>query len=153
LAGSPWVLGNPERGAAIVTSGLHGAITMPDGREFNSAMESLGAVLDDEQVAAALSFVRNSWGNFAEPVTTEAVARARAASTGSSWSAPALLLTYPLAGDRLLVNYEEARASRPKAMFRGPIPVVLAGLGLLLIPTIVAVLLAILMGNKNATPG
>ncbi len=153
LVGSPWVLGNPERAAAIVVGGLNGKITMPDGRQFNSAMEPLGGVLDDEQVAAVVTFVRNEWGNFAEPVTTEAVARARAASQSQSWSVPALTLTYPLTGDRLLSSYEEMKASRPKATVRGPIPVVLAGLGLLLVPTLVAVLLAVMMGNKKATPG
>lgn len=151
LPRSPWVLGNPERGAAIVTGGLHGTITMPDGRVFNSAMEPLGGVLNDEQVAATLSFVRSSWGNFAEPVTTEAVARARAASPGSSWSVPALLLTYPLADDRLLGRSQATRLARPVAAVRGPMLAILAGLGLLLVPTVVAVLLAVLMGNRNAT--
>ena len=38
----------------------------------------LGAGLNDEQIAAVLTYVRNSWGNQAAPVTVEQVAAARA---------------------------------------------------------------------------
>ena len=64
---SPWVLGVPERAAAIVVHGLSGRIDLPDGRTFESVMDPLGANLDDEQIAAVLSYVRQSWGNLRRP--------------------------------------------------------------------------------------
>mgnify|MGYP004711673325 CR=1 FL=1 len=34
--------------------------------------------MPDEQVAAVATYLRNSWGNAAKPVTTDEVAKARA---------------------------------------------------------------------------
>lgn len=101
---SPWLLGDPERAAAIVVHGLYGRIPMPDGAEYSSAMAPLGQSLDDPQVAAVLNYTRRSWGNFAAPVTVADVARARAATPefGGMWEAPAMAAAYPLENDGLL---------------------------------------------------
>ena len=45
-------------------------------------MPSLGYRLSDSQVAAVVTYVRNSWGNAAAPVTEETVKALRAQVTG-----------------------------------------------------------------------
>ena len=85
LAGSEWVLANdPSRIIRIVLHGLSGPI------EVNKKPYGLGVmlpfkdVLSDEQIALALSFVRNSWGNKAPTVEAEQVKKARAET--QAWS-------------------------------------------------------------------
>jgi mono/diheme cytochrome c family protein len=67
LAASPFVQGDP---AVLATTVLNGRGGMP---AFKSE-------LTDEQLAEVLSFMRGSWGNKAEPLTTEQVAAIRAAA-------------------------------------------------------------------------
>lgn len=102
LAGSPWILGRPERAAAVVVHGLFGALTMPDGELFASAMAPLGAELDDAEIADVLTYTRRAWGNVASAVSADVVARVRAAPPETGlWEASALLATYPLDRDAL----------------------------------------------------
>jgi mono/diheme cytochrome c family protein len=103
LSGSPWVLGAPERAAAIVIHGLQGEVALPDGRSFRSAMAPLGMVLSDEEISDVLTYVRTSWGNFAPPVGVEIVKAARGRSVGGQLlEAGALLAAFPFASDRLI---------------------------------------------------
>ncbi len=92
LAGSEWAQGPEERVIRIVLHGLNGPITV-EGKEFNNVMAPLGAVLKDEQIANALSYVRSEWGNTAPEVQPETVAKVRAetASRTTYWTAPELL--------------------------------------------------------------
>ena len=85
LNGSEWVAGaeaSAARQARIVLYGLHQPITVK-GRQFNGQMPAQGGVLKDYEIAAALTFARNSWDNKADPndaspaVTTAAVKAAR----------------------------------------------------------------------------
>ena len=76
LAGSAWVAKNPVMLARIVLYGLHGPITVK-GTEYNSIMAPLGAVLSDEQIALALTYVRQEWGNLASAVEADVVEQAR----------------------------------------------------------------------------
>ncbi len=55
----------------IILTGGRAAAT--DARPTAPAMPSLGYRLNDDQVAAVVSYVRNSWGNVAWPVTPEMV--------------------------------------------------------------------------------
>ena len=55
----------------IILTGGRGAAT--DATPTAPAMPSLGYRLGDEQVAAVVTYVRNSWGNAASPVTAEMV--------------------------------------------------------------------------------
>ena len=102
---SPWVLGNPERAAAIVIHGLYGQLHLRYGGAFNSVMDPLGAQLDDDQLAAVLTYIRQSWGNYAPPVDAEHVARARTWE-GQVNNAPLfvdnVLSRYPLSADGIL---------------------------------------------------
>lgn len=84
LAGSEWVnTPSPARAIRIVLGGLTGPISVK-GENFNNAMPPLGPTLNDEQVAAVLTYVRNEWGNKAGPVTPQQVAKERQATGGRS---------------------------------------------------------------------
>ena len=79
LAGSEWVLANdPSRIARIVLHGLAGPIEVKGKAYGLGVMLPFKDVLSDEQIALALSFVRNSWGNKAPAVEAEQVKKARA---------------------------------------------------------------------------
>lgn len=85
LAGSEWVLANdPSRIIRIVLHGLAGPIEVKGKAYGLGAMLPFKDVLSDEQIALALSFVRNSWGNKAPAVEAEQVKKARAET--KDWS-------------------------------------------------------------------
>ncbi|MFO1499909.1 MAG: cytochrome c [Verrucomicrobiota bacterium] len=72
LAGSEWVLGTPARLIRIPNNGLKGPIKVKD-TNWDLNMAAIAALLSDEDLAAILSYVRNSWGNVAPPVTPKEV--------------------------------------------------------------------------------
>ena len=73
LAGSDWVMGPVENLIRIQLRGLQGPITV-SGVEYKLVAPMVPqAFQTDEQIAAVLTFVRNSWGNKASPVTPEQV--------------------------------------------------------------------------------
>ncbi|WP_058972330.1 c-type cytochrome [Type-D symbiont of Plautia stali] len=77
LAGNPGLLADDT--SSIITTvlqGGRGAVTA--GNPTSGAMPSFAWKLSDEQVAAAATYLRNSWGNAAKPVSVEEVAKARA---------------------------------------------------------------------------
>jgi mono/diheme cytochrome c family protein len=77
LAGSEWVAGPVSNLIRIQLRGLQGPITVK-GKEYNfpGGMAAL-AYQTDEQVAAVLTYVRNSFGNKAPAVKPEQVAALR----------------------------------------------------------------------------
>lgn len=78
LAGSEWVMGDAKTVAAIVLNGLSGNIQVT-GKPFSKeAMTPFGPTLSDGDIAAVISYVRNEWGNTAEIITAEEVAKVRA---------------------------------------------------------------------------
>lgn len=86
LAGSEWLLNNPEVPIRIVLHGIQGPITVKGG-SFNNAMTPFGDQLTDDEIAAIISYERSSWGNSASKITAEQVASVRAAtkSQTSPW--------------------------------------------------------------------
>jgi len=92
LANSEWAQGDEERIIRIVLHGLNGPITV-EGKEFSNAMAALGGVLKDDQIANALTYVRQEWGNKAPEVKAETVARIRAevGNRSAPWTAAELL--------------------------------------------------------------
>jgi mono/diheme cytochrome c family protein len=77
LTGSAVVLQpDPTTLARIVLTGVRGAVT--SAAPTGPAMPSLGYRLNDDQVAAVLTYIRNSWGNAAAPVSTDDVGKLRA---------------------------------------------------------------------------
>jgi mono/diheme cytochrome c family protein len=102
LAGSPWVTGSEERLTKLVLHGLWGPIEV-NGKTYDPAkgippMTQFAALLKDEEIAAVLTYVRNSWGNKAAPVTAETVKKVREATKDRSifWSPEELLKMHPL---------------------------------------------------------
>jgi mono/diheme cytochrome c family protein len=61
-------------------------------------MTQFAALLKDEEIAAVLTYVRNSWGNKAAPVKAETVAKVREATKDRSifWSPEELIKAHPL---------------------------------------------------------
>ncbi|GAA4441339.1 GDSL-type esterase/lipase family protein [Pontibacter saemangeumensis] len=81
LTGTKWVVGSDERLIKIVLKGLHGPIEVL-GKEYPGQvpMTPFGGMLKDEEVAAVLTYVRNSFGNKASAVTPEKVKAVREAT-------------------------------------------------------------------------
>jgi len=71
LAESEWVTGPVSNLIRIQLRGLMGPITVK-GQEYNQVMAPM-AYQDDEQIAAVLTYIRNSFGNQAPPVLPEQV--------------------------------------------------------------------------------
>jgi mono/diheme cytochrome c family protein len=74
LSKSPFVLGDEETLIKIVLKGLQGPIEV-NGRKYDGQvpMTPFEGLMNDEEVAAVVSYVRNSFGNKASPVTAEKV--------------------------------------------------------------------------------
>jgi mono/diheme cytochrome c family protein len=91
LAGSEWVNGPAIVPIAIVLHGLQGEISVK-GKTYNGAMMAWGTVLNDDDLAATLTYVRSQWGNRAAPVTAAQVraVRARLASRKTPFTAAEL---------------------------------------------------------------
>jgi mono/diheme cytochrome c family protein len=87
LAGSEWVTGNPGIPIRIVLHGLQGEITVA-GTKYNAMMMPWKDAMSDADVAAVLTYERNSWGNKASPITAEQVAaiRKETASRTTQWT-------------------------------------------------------------------
>jgi mono/diheme cytochrome c family protein len=80
LVGSDWVLApGPNRIIRLPLLGISGPVKV-NGTEFNGTMPPLAAAggMSDEEVAAVMTFIRNSWGNKASGVTVEQVQKVRA---------------------------------------------------------------------------
>ncbi len=78
LSGTPWVTGNPERLIKIVLKGLMGPIEVL-GKEYPGQvpMTPYEGMLNDSEVAAVLTYVRNSFGNQASAISPELVRKVR----------------------------------------------------------------------------
>jgi mono/diheme cytochrome c family protein len=86
LAGSEWV--NTKgfaRLAHIPLTGLNGPLLV-EGKDWNLNMAPMGAALSDADLASVLTYIRESWGNKAGPVTADDVKSVRAAMGGRSQS-------------------------------------------------------------------
>lgn len=81
LAGTNWVKGSEDRLIKIVLNGLIGEIEV-NGKKFPGQvpMTPYGGLLNDKEVAAVATYVRNSFGNQASPVQPEKVKQVRAAT-------------------------------------------------------------------------
>jgi nitrite reductase (NO-forming)/hydroxylamine reductase len=75
LAGSDYLLADPKRGIVAVLTGVSGQITVK-GQKFDSVMPHLN-YLSDQQIADALTYVLNSWGNNGGVIVPEQVAEVR----------------------------------------------------------------------------
>jgi mono/diheme cytochrome c family protein/lysophospholipase L1-like esterase len=102
LVGSAWVTGDEERLTKLALHGLWGKIEV-NGKAYDPAkgvppMTAFGSLLDDEEMAAVLTYVRNSWGNKAAPVKPETVKKVRTENSDRSifWKPEELLKQHPM---------------------------------------------------------
>ncbi len=78
LVGAKWVLGNPERLVKLTLKGLYGPIRVKSvDYPGNVPMTPYEGLLDDEEIASVLTYVRNSFGNKASAIKPEFVAKVR----------------------------------------------------------------------------
>ena len=91
LAKSPWVTGSTERLIKIALHGVGGEMEVL-GNTYDAEMPGQGSLLDDAQMAATLSYVRQAWGNDASPIYPDQVKAVRDAYPDRTevWSAAAL---------------------------------------------------------------
>ena len=87
LIKTKWVLGDKKALAKIVLNGLKGGEIEIDGDDFHNPMPPQAGQLTDQQIADALTFVRNSFGNKASAVTVTDVKAAREAAAGTTATA------------------------------------------------------------------
>lgn len=81
LAGTQWVLGDETRLIKLTLKGLQGPLEVQGVRYPGQVpMTPFGGLLDDDEVAAVLTYVRNAFGNQASPVTPDKVSEVRAMS-------------------------------------------------------------------------
>jgi mono/diheme cytochrome c family protein len=83
LEKSSWVAGSPERLIKLAMYGLMGPLEI-NGKKYDGQvpMTPFGGMLKDDEMAAVLTFVRNSFGNKASAVTPEQVKSVRDANAG-----------------------------------------------------------------------
>ena len=79
IAASKWINGNEERLIKLVIKGIYGPIEV-EGKKYPGQvpMTPFGGLLKDEEIAAVLTYVRNSFGNKAPAITPEKVKTVRA---------------------------------------------------------------------------
>lgn len=102
LVQSPWVNGSEDRLIKMALHGMWGKITV-HGKTFDPArgvppMTAFRNLLNDEELAAVLTFVRNTWGNSASTITPDTVKRVRAETIDRTtfWKPEDLLAEHPL---------------------------------------------------------
>jgi len=83
LEKSPWVNGDKEHLIKIAMFGLMGPLEV-NGKKYDGQvpMTPFGGMLKDDELAAVLTFVRNSFGNQAEPIQPAEVKKVRDANPG-----------------------------------------------------------------------
>ena len=99
LAGTKWVTGNEERLIKLALKGLMGPVNV-GGKTYPGQvpMTPFGGLLKDNEIAAVLTYVRNSFGNQAPAILPDKVKQVRAATTRKTdfYSANQLLNEHPL---------------------------------------------------------
>ena len=95
LVGSEWVTGDEGRLIRIMLQGIQGEIEV-DGVGYNGVMPGWGAMMNDAEIAAVATYIRTKLNN-ASPVTAQAVAAVRAATSSrtSPWTVAELLEAVP----------------------------------------------------------
>jgi glucose/arabinose dehydrogenase/mono/diheme cytochrome c family protein len=99
LAGTQWVTGNEERLIKIILNGLMGPIEVL-GNDYPGQvpMTPYAGMLNDREVAAVSTYVRNSFGNEAGPITPAKVKEVREATKSKEgfYSPTELLQEHPM---------------------------------------------------------
>ncbi|CAD5257092.1 MULTISPECIES: PVC-type heme-binding CxxCH protein [unclassified Imperialibacter] len=103
LSGNEWVQGSEERLIKITLKGLYGPITVA-GKDYPGQvpMTPFGGLLNDQEIAAVLTYVRSSFGNLADAVTPEKVKEVRESSSSKTgfYTPEELLKEHPHENDK-----------------------------------------------------
>lgn len=83
LDGSGWVTAKAEVPVQIVLHGITGKIEVK-GTAYASVMPAFGGSMSDAEIAAVVTYIRQSWSNKADAVTADFVAQQRAATKDRS---------------------------------------------------------------------
>jgi len=79
LSETKWVLGDPDRLIKLSLKGLMGPIEVKGKKYLGQVpMTAFGALLNDEEMASVLTYVRNSFGNKASAIGAAQVKKVRA---------------------------------------------------------------------------
>ena len=104
LIKNDWVEGDPERLIKVVLKGLWGPLVV-NGDSFNPAtgtppMTGFGPLLNDEEIAGVLNYVRFSWKNSGSPITPAMVAEVRKKTDNrqSFYMVDEILKEHPIGG-------------------------------------------------------
>lgn len=95
LTDSEWVLGDEKRLSLIVLHGIEGPIDV-GGKQYDAPeilpVMPAHSTLDDASISSILTYIRNEWGNAAEPVSRRTVGMTRVMSQGRvvPWTAKEL---------------------------------------------------------------
>jgi mono/diheme cytochrome c family protein/glucose/arabinose dehydrogenase len=95
LVNSEWVLGDEKRLSLILLHGIEGPIEVA-GKKYDSPeilpVMPAHSTMDDASIAAILTYIRNEWGNQANPVSRRTVGGMRVMTQGRvyPWSAAEL---------------------------------------------------------------
>lgn len=91
LVASEYVTGDERRLAAILLNGINGPFLV-NGATYSSEMPKWRDYFEDDELAAVMTYIRNSWGNQAPPVSKDTVAKVRAELAGqpNPWTAGSL---------------------------------------------------------------
>jgi mono/diheme cytochrome c family protein len=99
LYDSKWVAGSEDRLIKLVIKGMYGPIEV-NGKKYPGQvpMTPFGGMLKDDEVAAVLTYVRNSFGNKASAITAQKVKEVRASIKNKTgfYSPEELLKIHPL---------------------------------------------------------
>ncbi len=101
LAGSEWVAKDITSLARIPLAGLNGPIQVK-GRDWNLSMAPMGASLSDADLAAVLTYIRQSWSNKSGAVSVDEIKVARAVISGNAPSAADLARMTPVERGRII---------------------------------------------------
>ena len=94
---SDWVKGDARRMISVILHGLDEPIVVNQ-KTYNLQMPPQGAQLDDATIASIGTYVRKNFGNNEEEIEESLVATVRRETNDRSepWTAPELLMKYPL---------------------------------------------------------
>ncbi len=97
LTGSPWVEGDAVRLIKVAQAGLIGPLEV-NGVPYNTVMPPLGILLNDDEMAAVLTYIRTAWDNIGSEITAEQVKQVRAqmGNRFAPWAVQEILSQHPL---------------------------------------------------------
>ena len=105
LVNSPWVSGSEDRLIKLTLHGMWGPLTL-HGKTYDPSrgvppMTAFRNLLNDDELADVLTFVRNTWGNKAAPISAATVKRVRTETLRQTtfWKPADLLAVHPLEPD------------------------------------------------------